>query len=402
MTKEIIENDPYKSAGVDIDAGNDLVDKIKKDVASSHNKNVLGNIGGFAGMYELSKNYNEPVLVACTDGVGTKVALAQEFNQVDGIGQDLVAMCVNDLIVCGAKPLFFLDYFASSKLEVNEASRIIKSIADACKNSDCALLGGETAEMPGHYVGKNFDLAGFSVGSVEKADIITGDSIEEGNVLIGIESSGPHSNGFSLIRKIIKESSMKENDRNKITELALKPTHLYPNLIMHLINQFKINGMAHITGGGLTENIPRTLPKHLAVEIYLDSWQLPEIFRWLQDNGNITQDDMLRIFNCGIGMVLVVNEDISENVKSEIKNNAFECFDIGKVIKKLIINIPGKTKSSVTNKKVKAGIIATANAEIRKTECVEFLKPLFSRALSKTGPERTPSEPDTRVTIPKR
>ena len=334
MTKEIIENDPYKSAGVDIDAGNDLVDKIKKDVASSHNKSVLGNIGGFAGMYELGKNYNEPVLVACTDGVGTKVALAQEFNQVDAIGQDLVAMCVNDLIVCGAKPLFFLDYFASSKLEVNEASRIIKSIADACKNSDCALLGGETAEMPGHYVGKNFDLAGFSVGCVEKANIISGNTIEEGNVLIGIESSGPHSNGFSLIRKIIKESSMKENDLNKITELALKPTHLYPNLIMQLINQFKINGMAHITGGGLTENIPRTLPKHLAVEIYLDSWQLPEIFRWLQDNGSITQGDMLRIFNCGIGMVLVVNEDISENVKSEIKNNAFECFDIGKVIKK--------------------------------------------------------------------
>ena len=334
MTKEIIENDPYKSAGVDIDAGNDLVEKIKKDVASSHNKNVLGNIGGFAGMYELSKNYNEPVLVACTDGVGTKVALAQEFNQVDSIGQDLVAMCVNDLIVCGAKPLFFLDYFASSKLEVNEASKIIKSIADACKNSNCALLGGETAEMPGHYVGKNFDLAGFSVGCVEKDNIITGDSIEEGNVLIGIESSGPHSNGFSLIRKIIKESSMKEDDLKKITELALKPTHLYPNLILQLINQFKINGMAHITGGGLTENIPRSLPKHLAVKIHLNSWQLPEIFRWLQDNGSITQDDMLRVFNCGIGMVLIVNENISENVKSEIKNNAFECFDIGKVIKK--------------------------------------------------------------------
>jgi phosphoribosylformylglycinamidine cyclo-ligase len=334
MTKEIIENDPYKSAGVDIDAGNDLVNKIKKDVASSHNKNVLGNIGGFAGMYELSKNYNEPVLVACTDGVGTKVALAQEFNQVDSIGQDLVAMCVNDLIVCGAKPLFFLDYFASSKLEVNEASKIIKSISDACKNSNCALLGGETAEMPGHYVGKNFDLAGFSVGCVEKNNIITGDNIEEGNILIGIESSGPHSNGFSLIRKIIKESSMNVNDLNKITDLALKPTHLYPNLIMQLINQFKIHGMAHITGGGLTENIPRSLSKHLAVEIYLDSWELPEIFKWLQDNGSISQNDMLRIFNCGIGMVLIVDEDISENVKSEIKNNGFDCFDIGKVIKK--------------------------------------------------------------------
>ena len=334
MTKEIIENDPYKSAGVDIDAGNDLVNKIKKDVASSHNKNVLGNIGGFAGMYELSKNYNEPVMVACTDGVGTKVALAQEFNRVDSIGQDLVAMCVNDLIVCGAKPLFFLDYFASSKLEVNEASRIIKGIADACKNSDCALLGGETAEMPGHYVGKNFDLAGFSVGCVEKNNIITGDNIDEGNVLIGIESSGPHSNGFSLIRKIIKESSLDKNELNKITELALKPTHLYPNLIMQLINQFKINGMAHITGGGLTENIPRSLPKDLAAEIYLDSWQLPEIFTWLQENGNISKDDMLRIFNCGIGMVLLVNEDISKNIKSEINKNGFVCFDIGKVIKK--------------------------------------------------------------------
>ncbi len=179
MTKEIIENDPYKSAGVDIDAGNDLVDRIKRDVASSHNENVVGNIGGFAGMFKLSKDFDEPILVACTDGVGTKVALAQESNEVDGIGQDLVAMCVNDLIVCGAKPLFFLDYFASSKLEVDEASRIIKSIANGCKDSGCALLGGETAEMPGHYVGKNFDLAGFSVGCVEKNKIIDGRDIKE-------------------------------------------------------------------------------------------------------------------------------------------------------------------------------------------------------------------------------
>ena len=324
----------YKKSGVDINAADKFVKFISNITSNKKGKKKFNNIGGFGSISNIPKNIKNPKIVACTDGVGTKVALAQEFNQVDGIGQDLVAMCVNDLIVCGAKPLFFLDYFASSKLEVNEASRIIKSIADACKNSDCALLGGETAEMPGHYVGKNFDLAGFSVGCVEKANIISGDTIEEGNVLIGIESSGPHSNGFSLIRKIIKESSMKENDLNKITELALKPTHLYPNLIMQLINQFKINGMAHITGGGLTENIPRSLPKHLAVEIYLDSWQLPEIFKWLQDNGSIAQDDMLRIFNCGIGMVLVVNEDVAENVKSEIKNNAFECFDIGKVIKK--------------------------------------------------------------------
>ena len=334
MTKEIIENDPYKSAGVDIDAGNELVNKIKGDVASSHNKNVLGNIGGFAGMYELDKNFNDPVMVACTDGVGTKVSLAQDFNQIDSIGQDLVAMCVNDLIVCGAKPLFFLDYFASSKLEVDEASRIIKSIADACKASGCALLGGETAEMPGHYIGKNFDLAGFSVGCVEKNQIITGDNISEGNVLIGIESSGPHSNGFSLIRKIIKDSEITGDELNKVINLALKPTHLYPNLIIQIIKNFEVNGMAHITGGGLTENIPRSLPKDLAAEIFIDSWELPEIFKWLKKNGNISQDDMLRIFNCGIGMVLMVSENIASHIKSEINANGFDCFDIGRVIKK--------------------------------------------------------------------
>ena len=334
MTKEIIENDPYKLAGVDITAGNDLVDKIKNDVASSHNQNVLGNIGGFAGMYELNKDYIEPVMVACTDGVGTKVALAQENNQIEGIGQDLVAMCVNDLIVCGAKPLFFLDYFASSKLEVEEASKIIKNISEACKNSGCALLGGETAEMPGHYVGKNFDLAGFSVGCVEKEKIINGKNIKEGDILIGIESSGPHSNGFSLIRKIIKDSSAKEDELKKIIKLALKPTYLYPNIIMRLIEKFSIHGMAHITGGGLTENIPRSLPKNLSAEISLASWELPEIFKWLQERGDISNDDLLRIFNCGIGMILIVDESISEEIKSDIKNNGFDCYNIGRVVTK--------------------------------------------------------------------
>ena len=334
MTKEIIENDPYKLAGVDITAGNDLVDKIKNEVASSHNQNVLGNIGGFAGMYELNKDYIEPIMVACTDGVGTKVALAQENNQIEGIGQDLVAMCVNDLIVCGAKPLFFLDYFASSKLEVEEASKIIKNISEACKNSGCALLGGETAEMPGHYVGKNFDLAGFSVGCVEKEKIINGKNIKEGDILIGIESSGPHSNGFSLIRKIIKDSSAKEDELKKIIKLALKPTHLYPNIIMRLIEKFSIHGMAHITGGGLTENIPRSLPKNLSADISLTSWELPEIFKWLQEKGGIANDDLLRIFNCGIGMVLIVDESISEEIKSDIKDSGFDCYNIGRVVKK--------------------------------------------------------------------
>ena len=227
MTKEIIDNnDPYKSAGVDIEAGNNLVDKIKDDVASSHGPNVLGNIGGFAGMFKLDKDYENPVLVACTDGVGTKVALAQETKNLSHIGQDLVAMCVNDLIVCGAKPLFFLDYFASSKLDVEEAAVIIKSIAKACRDSGCALLGGETAEMPGHYVGNNFDLAGFSVGCVDEKNILTNKLIDSGNILIGIESSGPHSNGFSLIRKIISESNLNNEELIKLHKWLLSQ-HIY-------------------------------------------------------------------------------------------------------------------------------------------------------------------------------
>jgi phosphoribosylformylglycinamidine cyclo-ligase len=334
MTKEIIENDPYKSAGVDIDAGNNLVDLIKKDVASSHTQNVLGNIGGFAGMFKLDKEYENPILVACTDGVGTKVALAQEADQLDGIGQDLVAMCVNDLIVCGAKPLFFLDYFASSKLEVSEAAKVIKSIANACKDSGCALLGGETAEMPGHYVGKNFDLAGFSVGCVEENKVIDNTNIKENDVLIGIESSGPHSNGFSLIRKIIKDSNLNKEEYRSMVELALKPTHLYPNLIMKLVSNFDIHGMAHITGGGLTENIPRSIPENLSASIDTSSWVMPEIFKWLQANGSLEDEDMFRIFNCGIGMVLIVKEDDSIEILEEIKNHNFKCFSIGKLINK--------------------------------------------------------------------
>jgi phosphoribosylformylglycinamidine cyclo-ligase len=266
--------------------------------------------------------------------VGTKVALAQEANKLNGIGQDLVAMCVNDLVVCGAKPLFFLDYFASSKLEVDEASKVIKSIAIACKDSGCALLGGETAEMPGHYLGKNFDLAGFSVGCVEEDKIIDSKTIKENDVLIGIESSGPHSNGFSLIRKIIKDANLSKDEYECIIELAMKPTHLYPNLIMDLIDKFDIHGMAHITGGGLTENIPRSIPKNLSAFIDTGSWDIPEIFKWLQVNGNLNDDDMFRIFNCGIGMVLIVSEEDSGAVLDEINNHNFKCFNIGTLINK--------------------------------------------------------------------
>jgi phosphoribosylformylglycinamidine cyclo-ligase len=285
-------------------------------------------------MFKLDKEYENPILVACTDGVGTKVALAQEAGQLDGIGQDLVAMCVNDLIVCGAKPLFFLDYFASSKLEVSEAAKVIKSIANACKDSGCALLGGETAEMPGHYVGKNFDLAGFSVGCVEENKVIDNTNIKENDVLIGIESSGPHSNGFSLIRKIIKDSNLNKEEYRSMVELALKPTHLYPNLIMKLVSNFDIHGMAHITGGGLTENIPRSIPENLSASIDTGSWVMPEIFKWLQANGSLEDEDMFRIFNCGIGMVLIVKEDDSIEILKEIKNHNFKCFSIGKLINK--------------------------------------------------------------------
>jgi|TARA_B110000977_G_scaffold37786_1_gene50826 phosphoribosylformylglycinamidine cyclo-ligase len=334
MTKEIIDNDPYKSAGVDINAGNELVDLIKKDVSASHGPNVLGSIGGFAGMFRLDKEYKNPILVACTDGVGTKVALAQETGMLNGIGQDLVAMCVNDLIVCGAKPLFFLDYFASSKLEIKEASTIISSIANACIESGCALLGGETAEMPGHYVGKNFDLAGFSVGCVDEDKIINNKSITAGNILIGIESSGPHSNGFSLIRKIIKDANLANSDFTKITEMALRPTILYPSLIMTLIEKFNIHGMAHITGGGLTENIPRSIPEDLSVEILKDSWVMPEIFKWLKDTGDINEADMFRIFNCGIGMVLIIDSEISQEIQDKITEEGYQSYVIGSVQKK--------------------------------------------------------------------
>ena len=240
-------------------------------------------------------------------------------------------MCVNDLIVCGAKPLFFLDYYASSKLNVDEATTVVKSIADACIESDCALLGGETAEMPGHYIDDNFDLAGFSVGCVSKDKIIKNDNVMCGNVLIGIESSGPHSNGFSLIRKIIKESKVTEDEKAEIAKVCLKPTLLYPKLIMELISNYKINSLSHITGGGLTENLPRSLPDNLCVEIDTDSWEMPSIFKWLQENGNISDDDMYRIFNCGIGMVLIVDEDEELNISARIKELKMNSFVIGKV-----------------------------------------------------------------------
>ena len=334
MTKDIIENDPYRSAGVDIDAGEDLIQKIKSDVTLTHNENVIGNIGGFAGMYRLPKEFKNPIMVACTDGVGTKVALAQEYGNLKGIGQDLVAMCVNDLIICGAKPLFFLDYYATSKLRVDEASIVIKSISKACIDSGCSLLGGETAEMPGHYIDNNFDLAGFSVGCVEEDKIISSENVSVGNLLIGIESSGPHSNGFSLIRKILNNYDGPQNFKEQMIIEALSPTLLYPKLILNILEKYQVNSMSHITGGGLRENLPRSVPKNLSVEIDSESWQMPPIFEWLKSDGNILQHDMYRIFNCGIGLVLIVNEVDVDPIMKEISLNDLNSFIIGRVMEK--------------------------------------------------------------------
>jgi phosphoribosylformylglycinamidine cyclo-ligase len=339
MTKENIDNDPYKSAGVDITAGNNLIELIKGDVALTQGKNVLGGIGGFAGMYRLNNDFQNPVLVACTDGVGTKVALAQQYNNLENIGQDLVAMCVNDLVTCGAQPLFFLDYFATSKLDVKEASLIIGSIARACRASDCALLGGETAEMPGHYIDNNFDLAGFSVGCVDEDKIIKGDDIEDGDILIGIESSGAHSNGYSLIRKVLEQSECSNDEKKEMVDLFLKPTHLYPKVIQDLTKNQKIKGMSHITGGGLTENLPRSIPKNMAVKVYKKSWDLPKEFQWLKDNGNITEEDMYRIFNCGIGMVLIVNTEDVSSIQSIIDDHGYKNFEIGFIERSAQTNI---------------------------------------------------------------
>ena len=329
-----MKNDPYQKAGVDIQAGNDLVDKIRKDVASTFDKNVLGGIGSFSGFYSLPKGFKNPVLVACTDGVGTKVALAQKNSSLGTIGQDLVAMCVNDMVTSGAHPLFFLDYFASSKLNVTETATIIKGIAKACKKTNCSLIGGETAEMPNHYIGKNFDLAGFSVGIVEKKQIINSSNVRKNNMIIGIESSGAHSNGYSLINKLIKESKLSKSEKMKLIKLALKPTHLYTNVILDLVKKVKVKAIANITGGGLTENIPRSIPNTLSSEIYLNNWKMPLLFSTLQSLGKIKIIDMLRIFNCGIGMTLVIEPKDLDTTMKVLSKHKFKGFMIGKVVNK--------------------------------------------------------------------
>tara|TARA_B100001250_G_scaffold299190_1_gene260795 strand:- start:2507 stop:3526 length:1020 start_codon:yes stop_codon:yes gene_type:complete len=329
MTSKTKPTDPYAKAGVNIEKGNELVESIKASVEATHDRRVLGGIGGFAGLFELGSKYKNPILVGCTDGVGTKVALSQAHNKTHLTGQDLVAMCVNDMVTCGAEPLFFLDYFAASKLEPKSTAQIVKGIANACKKSNCALLGGETAEMPGHYAKNNFDLAGFSVGVVEKTKLIDGKSIKSGDTLLGIESSGPHSNGYSLIRSILK----KHKAPDSIMRILLKPTHLYPAPVLELIKKTNVKGMAHITGGGLTENIPRILKSGLIANVNLSAWKLPKAFLWLQEKGKISQSDMLRIFNCGIGMVCILDKTEVPKAQKILSAHKLRSYEIGSITK---------------------------------------------------------------------
>jgi phosphoribosylformylglycinamidine cyclo-ligase len=328
----------YKDAGVDIDAGNELIDKIKPAVKSTKRTGVMGSIGGFGGLFDLSElNFKKPVLVSGTDGVGTKLKLANMMNDHSTIGIDLVAMCVNDIIVLGAEPLFFLDYYACGHLQIDAATAVITGIAEGCKISGCALIGGETAEMPGMYTKGDYDLAGFVVGAVEKGSAITGENIQENDVLIGIQSSGPHSNGYSLIRKILEVNKTDINEmlgEKSIGQQLLEPTQIYVKPLLELIKAgHQVNGMAHITGGGLMENISRVMPEDLAISIDLASWERLPIFDWLQQKGNISKTEMLRTFNCGVGMVLVVNKTDSQNIQDFIHSQNLKCWEIGTVRK---------------------------------------------------------------------
>jgi phosphoribosylformylglycinamidine cyclo-ligase len=302
----------YKDAGVDIDAGNALVNNIKSAVKRTHRPEVMGNLGGFGALCELPTKYKQPVLVSGTDGVGTKLRLAIDYKKHDTVGIDLVAMCVNDLIVQGAEPLFFLDYYATGKLDVDTATSVVNGIGEGCFQSGCALIGGETAEMPGMYEGEDYDLAGFCVGVVEKADIIDGTKVSAGDALIALASSGPHSNGYSLIRKVLEVSKADpQQDLNgkPLIEHLLEPTKIYVKSVLKLIEESDVHAMAHITGGGFWENIPRVLPSSAKAVINGASWQWPVVFDWLKTNGNISQHEMYRTFNCGVGMIIALPAD---------------------------------------------------------------------------------------------
>lgn len=314
----------YTNAGVDINAGDTLVSRIKSFVADTHIHGVLSDIGGFGGLFrpDLS-GMEDPVLVSSTDGVGTKLKCAFAFDKHDTIGIDLVAMSVNDILVQGARPLFFLDYFATGKLDVDRAAQVIRGIADGCKISGCALLGGETAEMPDMYAHGEYDLAGFCVGIVDNARIVDGSSIRVGDVLIGLASSGLHSNGYSLVRKILDASGLGPDDcipgsSRTVRDILLDPTHIYTDVVRNLMRDLHIKGMVHITGGGFYGNIPRILPHSVVAGVNFASWSIPPVFHWLRDTGKLEWPEMLQIFNCGIGYILIVGSEIAEEVMNRL------------------------------------------------------------------------------------
>ena len=333
-----MERMTYRDAGVDIDAGNESVSLIKDAVRATYRSEVMGDLGGFGGLFALNtKDYKEPVLVSGTDGVGTKLRLAFLLNKHDTIGQDAVAMCVNDILVQGAEPLFFLDYLAVGKLEPTQVAEVVTGVARACKESGCALIGGETAEMAGFYPIGEYDIAGFSVGVAERSKLITPARIKAGDVLLGLPSSGVHSNGYSLVRKIIFERKGFKGDEyieelgQTIGEELLTPTRLYPRICLPLIREFDIHGMVHITGGGFYENIPRALPDHMGAEINGAAWTIPPVFRLLQEWGNVDWTEMYRTFNMGIGMVLIVSSDEADRIKAQLDAQNETVYHIGHV-----------------------------------------------------------------------
>jgi len=326
----------YKSAGVDIEAGNALVERIKPIAARTRTAGVMAGLGGFGSMFELPLDrYQQPILVSGTDGVGTKLKLANELGIHDTIGIDLVAMCVNDIIVQGAEPLFFLDYFATGKLDVDTAAAVVDGIGKGCELAGAALVGGETAEMPGMYADGEYDLAGFCVGIVEKSKVLDGSKVKVGDKLIGIASSGPHSNGYSLIRKIIAHSNAALTDTfngKTLGAALLEPTRIYVKSLLALLDKVPVHAFAHITGGGLTENLPRVLPEGANAHIDLASWEFPEIFKWLQEKGNVSQADMLITFNCGIGMIVCVAAEDERATLQALSQLGEKAFTIGELV----------------------------------------------------------------------
>ncbi len=324
----------YRDAGVDIEAGDALVEQIKPFAKRTMRPEVLGGIGGFGSLFAVPQKFKEPILVSGTDGVGTKLKLAFELNKHDTVGIDLVAMSVNDILVQGAEPLFFLDYFACGKLEVGVAAQVIKGIAQGCEQSGCALVGGETAEMPGMYPPGEYDLAGFAVGCADKSKLIDGTTIAAGDVVLGLASSGAHSNGYSLIRKLIEKSGIDfESDFHgrKFKDVVMEPTRIYVKSLLKLIEALPVKGMAHITGGGITENIPRVLPAGLTAEIKASSWQLPPLFQWLQAQGNIVPSEMYKTFNCGIGMAVIVAKEHVAQARQLLEASGETVYEIGHI-----------------------------------------------------------------------